>query len=236
MPKRDDIIRRYEIDELAKEDSWHISQIVANELLKGFDNLSDIEPAVTIYGSAKTQPNDKQYSQTEEIAYRLGKKGFSIITGGGLGVMEAANKGALRARVTSIGLNIDLPKEQPTNLYTTKSMTFTQFFIRKIMLIKYATAFVTMPGGIGTLDELTEVLNLIQTQKIRPFPVVLFNSEYWGGFINWLRDSVLASHFISPDDVELLRVCDDTDEVVTIVETWHTKHKVTGKKLLSKRV
>lgn len=234
MPKRDYIIQRYEIDELAKEDSWHISQIVANELLKGFDNLSDIEPAVTIYGSAKIQPNDKQYSQTEEIAYWLGKKGFSIITGGGAGVMEAANKGALRAKVTSIGLNIDLPKKQPANLYTTKSMTFTQFFVRKIMLFKYATAFVAMPGGLGTLDELTEVLNLIHTEKIKPFPVVLFNSEYWGGFIDWLRDSVLASHFISTNEIELLRVCDYTDEVVTIVETWHTKRKVTGKGSLSK--
>ena len=223
------MLRRYEIDELAKEDSWHTSRIVANELVKGFDNLSDIEPAVTIYGSARIRPKDKLYSQTKEIAYRLGKNGFSIITGGGPGVMEAANKGALEAKVASIGLNIDLPEEQATNLYTTRSMTFTQFFVRKIMLLKYATAFVTMPGGLGTLDELTEVLNLIKTRKLRPFPIILYSSEYWDGFLNWLRNPVLANHFVLSDDIELLRVCDHPEEVVTIVRTWYTEHRVDGK-------
>ncbi len=224
----------YEINELAKEDSWHMSQTVANEVLKGFDTLSGIEPAVTIYGSARLAPDDKLYAKTEEIAHRLGMIGFSIITGGGPGVMEAANKGALKASVTSVGLNIELPEEQFSNAYTTKSITFHHFFVRKVMLVKYATAFVIIPGGLGTLDELTEVLTLIQTLKIKPFPVVLFDSEYWKGFLDWLRSSVLTRKFISEEDFNLLRVCDHPTEVVEVVQNWYTKQEVTGKKALFK--
>jgi uncharacterized protein (TIGR00730 family) len=227
------MLNEYEINELAKEESWRMFRIIG-ELVEGFDKLSGIEPAVTIYGSSRLKADDELYAQTEEIAYRLGQMGFSIITGGGPGVMEAANKGALRAGVTSVGLNIDLPEEQICNAYTTKSITFSHFFARKVMLVKYAIAFVIIPGGLGTLDELTEVLTLIQTHKIRPFPVILFNSQYWKGFLDWLQSSVLAREFISEDDLNLLRVCDHPDEVIETVQRWYLKQEVVGRKALLK--
>ena len=223
----------YEINDLAKEESWRMFRIMG-ELVQGFDDLAGIEPAVTIYGSARITENDELYVQTEEIARRLGELGFSIITGGGPGVMEAANRGALKAGVTSVGLNIELPEEQDCNAYTTKSITFSHFFIRKVMLVKYATAFVIMPGGLGTLDEVTEVLTLIQTHKIKPFPVVLFNSDYWRGFLGWLQKSVLARGFISEEDFSLLRVCDEPDTVVETVKKWYTERQVVGMRALVK--
>lgn len=219
----------YEISDLAKEESWRMFRIIG-ELVEGFDKLSSIEPAVTIYGSARITAHDELYAQTEEIARRLGEMGFSIITGGGPGVMEAANKGALKAGVTSVGLNIELPEEQVNNAYTTKSITFSHFFARKVMLVKYATAFIIMPGGLGTLDELTEILTLMQTHKIKPFPVVLFNSEYWKGFLDWLRSVVLAREFISEEDLNLLRVCDEPDALIEIVQRWYLKQEVVGRK------
>lgn len=223
----------YEINELAKEESWRMFRIIG-ELVEGFDELSGIEPAVTIYGSSRLKEDNELYAQIEEVAYKLGKMGFSIITGGGPGVMEAANKGALEAGVTSVGLNIDLPEEQACNAYTTKSITFNHFFVRKVMLVKYATAFVIMPGGLGTLDELTEVLTLMQTYKIRPFPVILFKSQYWQGFLDWLRSTVLANGCISEEDFNLLRVCDQPDEVIEAVQKWYKKHEVFGRKALLK--
>lgn len=224
--------QEYEINDLAKEESWRMFQIIG-ELVEGFDHLSDVVPAVTIYGSARLKPDDELYSQIEETAFRLGKSGFSIMTGGGPGAMEAANKGARRAGVKSIGLNIQLPEEQVCNIYANKSITFRHFFVRKVMLVKYATAFIIMPGGLGTLDELTEVLTLIQTHKIKPFPVILYDSDYWQGFLNWLKDAALAREFISEDDFELLRICDSPDEVVSAVEKWYTKHEIMGKKALN---
>ena len=223
----------YEINDLAKEESWRMFRIIG-EFVEGFDTLTGIEPAITVYGSARLTADDKLFADTEEIAYRLGQLGFSIITGGGPGVMSAANKGALKAGVTSVGLNIELPQEQNVNAYTTKSITFHHFFIRKVMLVKYATAFVIMPGGLGTLDELTEVLTLIQTNKIKPFPVILFDSEYWEGFLDWLRSSVLTRKFISKEDFNLLRVCDHPNEIVEIVQSWHTKQEIIGNKALYK--
>ena len=221
----------YEINELAKEESWRMFRIIG-ELVEGFDKLSGIEPAVTIYGSARLQPDNELYAQTEEIARRLGEMGFSIITGGGPGVMEAANKGALKARTTSVGLNIELPEEQVCNAYTTKSITFSHFFARKVMLVKFATAFIIMPGGAGTLDELTEVLTLMQTHKIKPFPVILFDGSYWKGFLDWLQSSVLARGFISEQDLDLLRVCDEPDTVTETVQRWYEKQEVVGRKAL----
>jgi uncharacterized protein (TIGR00730 family) len=223
----------YEINDLAKEESWRMFRIIG-ELVEGFDTLSGIEPAVTIYGSARLSPDTELYTQTEEIAYRLGSLGFSITTGGGPGVMEAANKGALRAGTTSVGLNIDLPEEQACNEYSNISITFHHFFVRKVMLVKYATAFIAMPGGLGTLDELTEVLTLIQTLKIKPFPVVLFDSEYWEDLLHWLRNSMLKREYISAEDLNLLRVCDEPGEAVDIVQSWYTKQEVTGKGVLLK--
>ncbi len=225
------MVQEYEINDLAKEESWRMFRIMG-ELIEGFDDLSDIGPAVTIYGSARLKESDPLYSEVVEIASRLGKTGFAIITGGGPGVMEAANKGAFEAGATSVGLNIQLPTEQFPNSYTTRSITFHHFFVRKVMLVKYATAFIIMPGGLGTMDELSEVLTLIQTFKIRPFPVILFKSEYWRGFLDWLVDTVLASGFISEEDIDLLRVCDDPENVVEIVQSWYLKQEIVGMKAL----
>ncbi len=219
----------YEINDMAKEESWRMFRIMG-ELVEGFDRLSGVEPAVTIYGSARLHSQDKLYGQTEEIARRLGEMGFSIITGGGPGVMEAANKGAREAGVTSIGLNIVLPAEQACNVYANKTLTFNHFFVRKVMLVKYASAFVIMPGGLGTLDELTEVLTLMQTRKIRPFPVILFDSRFWQGLLEWLRSAVLSKAFINEDDLHLLRLCDEPTEVAETVQRWYMKHEILGRR------
>jgi uncharacterized protein (TIGR00730 family) len=221
----------YEINQMAKEESWRMFRIIG-ELVEGFDSLADIVPAVTIYGSARLKPGDRTYDSCEDIAFRLGKAGFSIMTGGGPGIMEAANKGARDAGVKSVGLNIKLPQEQVCNIYANKTMTFNHFFVRKVMLVKYATAFVIMPGGLGTLDELTEVLTLIQTQKIKPFPVILFDSDYWRGFLDWLKLTVLAAGTISEKDFDLLRVFDSPENVVDAVVSWYTKQVVMGRKAL----
>jgi uncharacterized protein (TIGR00730 family) len=221
----------YEINEMAKEESWRMFRIMG-ELVEGFDKLSGVEPAVSIYGSARVKPDDDIYKNAEDIAYRLGKMGFSIITGGGPGVMEAANKGAARAGVTSIGLNIELPEQQHVNPYVTKTMSFNHFFVRKVMLVKYATAYIIMPGGLGTMDELTEVLTLMQTHKIKPLPVILFNSRYWDGLLDWLENIVLLKGFISENDFNLLRVSDNPEEVAQTVQNWYLKQEIVGKKAL----
>ena len=221
----------YEINDLAIGESWRMFRIIG-ELVEGFDKLSDVEPAVTIYGSARIKPEDELYDQTEEIAYKLGNLGFSIITGGGPGVMEAANKGAVAAGVKSVGIHVELPMEQLCNTYATKAITFNHFFIRKVMLVKYALAFIIMPGGLGTLDELTEVQTLMQTHKIKPFPVVLFNSHYWSGFLDWLKSTTLTRGFISEEDLNLMVVCDQVDEVIDTVQNWYKKHQVVGRKAL----
>ena len=221
----------YEINELAKEESWRMFRIIG-EMVEGFDRLSGIEPAVTIYGSARVKPGDELYTKTEEIARRLGEIDFSIITGGGPGLMEAANKGALAAGVKSVGVNIELPEEQLPNAYSTISLSLRHFFVRKVLLVKYATAFVIMPGGLGTLDELTEVLTLMQTHKIKPFPVILFRSHYWQGFLEWLRTYTLAGGYIDEEDLDLLRVCDDTDEVIEAVRKWYMNQEITGRRAL----
>ena len=221
----------YEINDLAKEESWRMFRILG-ELVEGFDKLSSLGPAVTIYGSARIKADDELYKQTEEIARRLGELGFAIITGGGPGVMEAANKGAREAGVVSVGLNIELPDEQACNAYATKSLTFNHFFVRKVILVKYATAFVIMPGGLGTLDELTEVLTLIQTHKIKPFPVLLFSSSYWKGFLDWLQGFSLAQGYISEEDFKLVRVCDHVDNIVESVQRWYIKQELIGRKAL----
>jgi len=223
----------YEINEMAKEESWRMFRIMG-ELVEGFDSLSGVEPAVTIYGSARITPDDEVYKETQEIARRLGENGFSIITGGGPGVMEAANRGAMEAGVTSVGLNIELPEEQAPNTYTTKSITFHHFFVRKVMLVKYAIAFVIMPGGMGTLDEVTEVLTLMQTYKIKPFPVILYDGKFWNGFLEWLRSVVLTRKYISEEDFNLLRVCDEPDRVIEAVHEWYIKHEITGRRALER--
>ncbi|MBI2934421.1 MAG: TIGR00730 family Rossman fold protein [Chloroflexi bacterium] len=222
--------RGYEINELAKEDSWRLFRILG-ELVEGFDHLANVEPAVSIYGSARIRPGHPMYTKTEEIAFKLGSLGFSIITGGGPGVMEAGNKGAKQAGAISVGLNISLPQEQMGNPYATISLTFHHFFVRKVMLVKYTTAFVLMPGGLGTLDEMTEVLTLIQTEKIKPFPVILFNSQYWKGLRDWMQSKVLGEGYISPEDMNLVRITDDVEEIVDIVMTWYKEHRTLGKEI-----
>jgi len=223
----------YEINELEKEDSWRMFRIIG-ELVGGFDALSNVKPAVSIYGSARLKPEDELYKVTEEIARKLGKMGFSIITGGGPGVMEAANKGAVKAGAKSIGLNIELPGEQIANIYTTRSITFNHFFVRKVMLVKYASAFVIMPGGLGTLDELTEVLTLMQTYKIKPFPIVLYDDDYWKGLLNWLRNKSLTKGYISEQDLSLLRVCQSPDEVAEAIDRSYHKHELAGKQAVTR--
>ncbi len=222
---------QYEINAMGKDESWRMFRIMG-EMVEGFDELSAIGPAITVYGSARLAEDQPLYAEICEITRRLAETGFAIITGGGPGVMEAANRGAHEIGGTSIGLNIDLPFEQSLNQYTTKSITFHHFFARKVMLVKYATAFVIMPGGWGTLDELCEVLTLIQTKKIRPFPVILFKSDYWEGFLNWMETTVLARGSISPEDMDLIRVCDDPDEVIEVVQSWYLRNEIVGKKVL----
>jgi uncharacterized protein (TIGR00730 family) len=223
---------RYEINQLAKEESWRLFRIIG-ELVEGFDRLSGIEPAVTIYGASRLRPGTYDYENTREIANLIGKEGFNIITGGGPGAMEAANLGAQQAGVRSAGLNIELPEEQVCNVYTNITLHFNHFFARKVMLVKYSTAFVIIPGGMGTLDELTEVLTLIQTRKIKPFPVVLFNSEYWKGFLEWLQNQTLANGYISEEDLRLLRLSDDPKEVVDIIRSWYLRQAITGRQAIS---
>jgi uncharacterized protein (TIGR00730 family) len=181
-------------------------------------------PSVTIFGSARVKEGNKYYEAARELAFKLSKKGFSIVTGGGPGIMEAANKGAFEAGGNSIGLNIKLPKEQKPNKYLTEILNFNYFFARKVMLVKYATAFVLFPGGFGTLDELTETLTLIQTKKLKSFPVILYGNEYWNGFIQWLNDVVVKDGYIDKEDTELFKQMDNIDEIVDYINQWYVKN------------
>ena len=200
------------------------------EFVSGFEQMGMIEPCVTIFGSARTKPNGRYYKETVEIAEKLVTQGFGVITGGGPGLMEAANKGAQQGDGTSVGLVIELPFEQDINPYIDKDklINFDYFFVRKVMFIKYAQAFVVMPGGFGTLDELFEALTLIQTEKIKKFPIVLFGSDFWSGLIDWIKNTLLEEyHNISPEDLDLIKVVDDVDEAVKHVSKFHTKRKFT---------
>lgn len=225
------MLERYEINQYEKEESWRLFRYIG-ELVTGFDKLSGIEPAVTVYGSSRLTPGSYDYEKAREIANLLGKEGFNIITGGGPGAMEAANLGAKEAGVRSVGLNIELPEEQVCNAFANLTVSFNHFFARKVMLVKYSTAFVIIPGGMGTMDELTEVLTLIQTGKIKPFPVVLFNSSYWHGLLDWMRNQSLANKYITEEDFHLLRLSDDTKEVVDIIKSWYLRQAIIGKQAL----
>ncbi len=205
---------KYNLDNTVVGDSWRMFRIMA-EFVDGFDALSTIDiPSVTIYGSARTPQDDPTYKLTEQLAGALAKAGFGVITGGGPGIMEAANKGAFEAGGLSIGLNISLPHEQDANPYTNFPLNFKYFFVRKVMLMKYSMGFVCMPGGFGSLDELFESLTLIQTERIRPFPIVLMGSDYWGGLVNWIEDTLLSQGNIDVDDLSLFTVLDEVDEVL----------------------
>src|SRR5436190_3202661 len=203
-------------NELLQSESWRVLRITS-EFVAGFDHLADVYPAVTIFGSARTQLANEYYGAAVKTAELLGKAGFAVITGGGPGIMEAANKGARQAGALSIGCNIELPFEQKINEFVDKAMTFRYFFVRKTMFIKYSEAFITFPGGFGTLDELLGALTLIQTKKITNFPVILFGTDYWGGMIEWLRRVVLAANNIKQEDVDSIYVVDEPEKVRDIV-------------------
>ena len=197
----------------AHRDPWRVLRI-QSEFVEGFDALSDLSPAVSIFGSARTKPDHPMYVAAEEIGRRLVDRGFAVITGGGPGIMEAGNRGAHAADGTSVGLGIELPHEQGMNEYITLGVNFRYFFARKMMFIKYSQGFITMPGGFGTLDELFEALTLIQTGKVTHFPVVLFGREYWSPLVDWVRHTLAEGGYISPGDLDLLTVTDDIDEAV----------------------
>jgi uncharacterized protein (TIGR00730 family) len=199
-----------------KSDSWRVLRIMG-EFVWGFDNLADVSDGVTIFGSARTQPDDPYYAKAVETARLLARARIPVITGGGPGIMEAANRGALDGGGLSIGCNIELPFEQGSNPYLTRSLNFKFFFVRKTMFVKYATAFIVFPGGYGTLDELFEALTLIQTGKVTHFPVILFGRDYWSGLVDWLTDTVAAERKINPSDLHLFRVTDDPAEAAAIV-------------------
>ncbi len=199
------------------QDLWRLFRIMA-EFIEGFDELATVGPAVSIYGSARTKPSDKYYKLAEKTASLLSKAGFAIISGGGGGIMEAANKGASEAGGTSIGLNIELPVEQIPNRYQNFSLHFRYFFCRKVMFLKYANGFIAFPGGFGTLDEFTEALVLIQTLKQASFPVILFGSEYWQGLIDWMNNKLLnEKQYINPEDLKVFTVVDTPEEAAKII-------------------
>ena len=199
-----------------KSDSWRVLRIMG-EFVWGFDNLADVSDGVTIFGSARTQAADPHYLKAVQTAMLLAKAGIPVITGGGPGIMEAANKGAMEGGGLSIGCNIELPFEQGSNAYLSRSLNFKFFFVRKTMFVKYATAFIVFPGGYGTLDELFEALTLIQTGKVKHFPVILFGSAYWAGLVDWLTRTVAEERKINPTDLLLFRVTDDPEEAARIV-------------------
>lgn len=199
-----------------KEDPWRIFRIMA-EFVDSFETLSQVGPGVTVFGSARMLPSNPYYQATVELAKGLAKHNLAIITGGGPGIMEAANKGAALAKGKSVGLNIQLPHEQKGNRYANVPINFHYFFARKVCFVKYSIGFVFMPGGFGTLDEFFEVLTLVQTQRIPEFPLILFGRDHWKGLLRWMKDRVEGSEFISPGDLELARVTDDPQEAIQII-------------------
>ena len=207
------------------DDSWRIFRIMA-EFVEGFETMAQVGQAVSIFGSARTKPHEKYYKEAEETSRLLAKAGFAIITGGGPGIMEAANKGAYEAKGSSIGLNITLPQEQESNKYQTVGLDFHYFYARKVMFVKYASAFVCFPGGFGTLDEFFETVTLIQTLKVKPFPILLYGNGYWGDLIVWMKKHLLPG-FIDAEDIDIFRVVDTPQEVVKLVKQavkkpwWH---------------
>lgn len=215
-------------NEIKSNDSWAVFKIMS-EFVNGFENLSKIGPCVSIFGSARTKEDDMYYKMADELAYKICQRGYGVITGGGPGIMEAANKGAMRAGGKSVGLNIDLPFEQNNNPYidNDKSLQFDYFFVRKVMFVKYAQGFVVLPGGFGTLDELFEALTLIQTEKIGTFPIVLISKTYWSGLLDWIHKTLLESfHNISAKDEDLFYLADTVDEAVEYINDFYSKYNL----------
>jgi uncharacterized protein (TIGR00730 family) len=209
--------KQFLIDDFMVGDTWRLFKILS-EFVEGFEMMSEVYPAVSIFGSARIKPEDETYIQTVEIAKKLSENGFNIITGGGPGIMEAGNKGAQEGKGKSVGVNIKLPMEQQANAFTDLQLELKYFFVRKVMFIKYAQAYVGMPGGFGTLDEIFEATTLIQTKRIKPFPVILVGTDYWSGLLDWIKDTLLKRKLISTQDLDLIRLTDDPDEVVKIIK------------------
>jgi uncharacterized protein (TIGR00730 family) len=207
-------------------DSWRVFKIIS-ELVEGFEKLARIGPCVSIFGSARTHYNDKYYKLAEDIAYKLVQSGYGVITGGGPGIMEAANKGAKKGNGKSVGINIDLPFEQSANAFidSDKLITFDHFFVRKVMFMKYAQGFIVLPGGFGTFDELFEAITLIQTRKIGKFPIILVGVRYWTGLINWIKDVMLSEERnISPEDLDIFTLVDTSDEAVEYISKFYSRY------------
>ena len=230
MEKPSDLIKdAFEMktwNEIHTTDSWRVFKIIS-ELVEGFEKLARIGPCVSIFGSARTHYNNKYYRMAEDIAYKLTLKGYGIITGGGPGIMEAANKGASRGKGKSVGINIDLPFEQHPNPYIDpdKLITFDHFFVRKVMFMKYAQGFIVLPGGFGTFDELFEAITLIQTRKIGKFPIILVGRKYWKGLVEWIEEVMLEEEEnISPDDLKLFSVVDTSDEAVEAIVKFYSRY------------
>ncbi len=222
--------RRKIKEDLNMEDPWRVFRIMA-EFVDGFDVLSKVGKAVTIFGSARMKRTNPMYKLAVRTAYLMAKEGYAIITGGGPGIMEAGNKGAKEAGGESVGLNIDLPFEQLPNRYATTLLNFHYFFCRKVMFLKYASAFVIFPGGYGTLDEFTESITLIQTKRMEGFPVILFGSKYWAGFLEWIKKSTLRNKYIDAEDLNIFQVVDKPEEVVAVIRKFYNqRQKVNGKK------
>lgn len=214
-------------NEIRTNDSWAIFKIMA-EFVEGFERLGKIGPCVTIFGSARTKPEDEYYKLAENIAYELTQSGYGIITGGGPGIMEAGNRGAHRGKGTSVGLNIELPFEQHDNPYIDpdKSLDFDYFFVRKVMFMKYSQGFVVMPGGFGTMDELFEAITLIQTKKIGKFPIVLVGRKFWSGLLDWIKNTLVEEGNISPQDLDLISIVDTEEEVLDVIDTFYKKYSL----------
>ncbi len=209
--------RQYVINEITVKDSWRMFHIIA-EFVEGFEALADSYPSVSFFGSSRVTPTDEVYKKAEHVAQLLAENGFGVITGGGPGVMEAANKGAALGGGKSIGLNIQLPFEQEPNPYTNLSLSFRYFFVRKVMFVKYAVAYVIFPGGFGTMDELFEAVTLIQTHKIKPFPVILVGSSYWKGLLDWIKQVVLKEGKISSIDLDILQLVDEPEDIIKTIK------------------
>ena len=213
-------------NDIKASDSWQIFKIMA-EFVDGFEKMSRIGPCVTIFGSARTKPDNQYFKLAEEIAFKLTREGYGVITGGGPGIMEAANKGAKAGGGKSVGLNIDLPFEQTSNPFidNDKNINFDYFFVRKTMFLKYSQGFIAMPGGFGTLDELFEAITLIQTNKVAQFPIIWVGKKYWEGLMNWVKETMLLQeHNISEKDLHLFRIVDTADEAVAIINEFYSKY------------
>jgi len=208
---------QYVVDKITAQESWRMFHIMA-EFVEGFDALSKYHPSVSIFGSTRVKPGDEVYKTAEQIGQLLAENGFGVITGGGPGVMEAANKGAATAGGNSIGLNIEIPLEQKPNPYANITLRFRYFFVRKVMFVKYAVAYIILPGGFGTMDELFESVTLIQTHKIRPFPVILVGSSYWKGLLDWMKEVLLKEGKISLSDLEILQLIDEPAEIIKAIK------------------